>query len=189
VYEIIVSSHNSKRESPCCSLHSQSITKYGGDKKGSLPSSSLSSSDTSSDTTNEEDPIEKIRTDHESGRSRDAGHSVGIAHTRWATLGRVTDRNAHPHVDSSGRIALVHNGSLYNSHELRTWLERKGHVFAGDTDSEVMAKLIGEQKKTNQCTLKEAVEQALKLCEGTWVCMFVSLRDNVTFCARLCSLS
>ena len=100
---------------------------------------------------------------------------MGIAHTRWATQGSKTDFNAHPHTDASGRIAVVHNGALYNADALRTWLEAKGCVFWGDTDSEVIAKLIGyvyysnKDNKSNNGRLKEAVEKALSYCEGTWV--------------------
>ena len=100
---------------------------------------------------------------------------MGIAHTRWATQGSKTDFNAHPHTDASGRIAVVHNGALYNADALRTWLEAKGCVFWGDTDSEVIAKLIGyvyysnKENNSSKGRLKEAVEKAVSYCEGTWV--------------------
>jgi glutamine---fructose-6-phosphate transaminase (isomerizing) len=72
-----------------------------------------------------------------------AGH-YGISHTRWATHGKVTDDNAHPHFDQSGRIALVHNGVIENYAALREQLEREGgHTFTSDTDTEVLAHLIG----------------------------------------------
>mmetsp|Transcript_3598 Transcript_3598/g.6956 ORF Transcript_3598/g.6956 Transcript_3598/m.6956 type:complete len:715 (+) Transcript_3598:311-2455(+) len=97
------------------------------------------------------------------------GHNIGIAHTRWATHGGKTDANAHPHTDSSGKIALVHNGTLNNANELRKELQSKGHVFNSETDTEVIAKLIGEYYEKNGCRcVKEATEQALARCDGSW---------------------
>lgn len=112
------------------------------------------------------DSIELVR-----GKSKSlAGHSVGIAHTRWATHGGKTDQNAHPHTDSSGRIALVHNGTITNAYELRKMLQEKGHVFTSQTDTEVIAKLVGDiYASTENCTLLDAVVKALTFCEGTWV--------------------
>lgn len=97
-----------------------------------------------------------------------AGHGIGIAHTRWATHGAKTDINAHPHLDSSGKIALVHNGCLINAHELRRELRNKGHKFLGQTDSEVIAKLVGDIYENEKCSLKAATEKALAKCYGTW---------------------
>jgi len=70
--------------------------------------------------------------------------SVGIAHTRWATHGPPTDENAHPHVDCSGRVAVVHNGVIENYAEIKLWLASRGHVFRSDMDTEVIAHLIEE---------------------------------------------
>jgi len=96
------------------------------------------------------------------------GHTLGIAHTRWATHGGKTDENAHPHTDSSGKIALVHNGTLTNSNELRRELQAEGHKFTSETDTEVIVKLIGKYYDQGGISLKDATEKALKLCDGTW---------------------
>ncbi len=74
-----------------------------------------------------------------------ADGSQGISHTRWATHGGVTDANAHPHNDQSGRLALVHNGVIENYRALKDDLQARGHTFASETDSEVLAHLIGEK--------------------------------------------
>jgi glucosamine--fructose-6-phosphate aminotransferase (isomerizing) len=103
--------------------------------------------------------------DQNSGVSK--GHNIGIAHTRWATHGGKTDANAHPHTDSSGKIALVHNGTLNNANELRRELQSRGHKFNSETDTEVIAKLIGEYYE--KCgDVKLATEQALTRCDGSW---------------------
>ncbi|CBN79399.1 glutamine-fructose-6-phosphate transaminase [Ectocarpus siliculosus] len=98
-----------------------------------------------------------------------ASHSVGIAHTRWATHGGKTDKNAHPHMDYDNRIALVHNGTINNATELRRELQGKGISFRSETDSEVIAHLIGLEMSANpNMTLKEATGRALARCDGTW---------------------
>ena len=71
--------------------------------------------------------------------------TLGIAHTRWATHGAPTDRNAHPHVDCSGAIAVVHNGTLENFTALRDDLEHRGHTLLSETDTEAVAHLIEER--------------------------------------------
>ena len=97
------------------------------------------------------------------------GHNIGIAHTRWATHGGKTDANAHPHSSSCGKIALVHNGTLNNANELRRELQSRGHHFNSETDTEVIAKLIGEYYQKGGCqSVKLATEQALARCDGSW---------------------
>ena len=71
--------------------------------------------------------------------------SVGMGHTRWATHGAPTDANAHPHTDCQGRIAVIHNGIIENFAELRSDLEKRGHVLVSETDTEVVAHLIEEK--------------------------------------------
>ncbi|MYV50957.1 glutamine--fructose-6-phosphate transaminase (isomerizing) [Streptomyces sp. SID3212] len=91
--------------------------------------------------------------------------TTGIAHTRWATHGAPSDHNAHPHLDSEGKVALVHNGIIDNASELRAKLEADGVVFASETDTEVLTHLIARSQAE---TLEEKVRQALRLIEGTY---------------------
>jgi glucosamine--fructose-6-phosphate aminotransferase (isomerizing) len=91
--------------------------------------------------------------------------STGIAHTRWATHGAPTDENAHPHVDASGKVALVHNGIIDNASDLRARLTADGVDFASETDTEVLAHLIG---RSTAPTLEEKVREALRHIEGTY---------------------
>ena len=114
------------------------------------------------------DKADSIELVSQHSESASHGHHVGIAHTRWATHGGKTDENAHPHVDSSGKIALVHNGTLNNANELRSMLQAKGHVFTSQTDTEVIAKLIGDIYKDKKVSVRDATEEALTLCDGSW---------------------
>lgn len=97
---------------------------------------------------------------------------LGISHTRWATHGGVTQENAHPHFDRSGRLALVHNGVIENYQTLRGVLEERGHVFRSQTDTEVLAHLVGEafdkRGEKSQAALVEAVREALRQVIGTY---------------------
>jgi len=70
---------------------------------------------------------------------------VGIAHTRWATHGEPSDRNAHPHIDCGGCISIVHNGTLQNYQELKEYLVSRGHLLRSDTDTELIAHLLEEK--------------------------------------------
>jgi len=90
---------------------------------------------------------------------------AGIGHTRWATHGAPNDINAHPHQDSSGRIAVIHNGIIENDRALRVYLQRKGVEFASETDTEVLAQLIAQLYDGD---LERAVRQALHEVSGTY---------------------
>jgi glucosamine--fructose-6-phosphate aminotransferase (isomerizing) len=94
--------------------------------------------------------------------------TVGIAHTRWATHGEPSQANAHPHTDGRGRIAIVHNGIIENYATLRQFLANKGHTFRSETDTEVLAILIGELYHDAAATLEEAVQAALREVTGTY---------------------
>ena len=91
--------------------------------------------------------------------------TLGIAHTRWATHGPPTERNAHPHASQNGKIAVVHNGIIENATALKAGLEARGYVFQSDTDTEVLAHLIEVAYAGN---LEAAVIEALRQCEGTY---------------------
>ncbi|MEU8784739.1 glutamine--fructose-6-phosphate transaminase (isomerizing) [Streptomyces sp. NPDC048637] len=91
--------------------------------------------------------------------------STGIAHTRWATHGAPTDENAHPHLDTEGKVAVVHNGIIDNAAELRARLTADGITFASETDTEVLAHLIGRSTAEK---LEERVREALRHIEGTY---------------------
>ena len=99
---------------------------------------------------------------------------VGIAHTRWATHGPPTERNAHPHLSTDESVAVVHNGIIENADVLRKQLTALGHTFRSDTDTETIAHLIQELYET---TLEEAVVAALRKVEGTFGIAVVSSRD------------
>ncbi|NLE57533.1 MAG: glutamine--fructose-6-phosphate transaminase (isomerizing), partial [Planctomycetes bacterium] len=91
--------------------------------------------------------------------------TLGIAHTRWATHGAPSERNAHPHTSSNGKIALVHNGIIENYRSLRTFLDQQGIRCVSDTDTEVLAQLIGHFYDGN---LEQAVRDALHDVQGTY---------------------
>jgi len=100
--------------------------------------------------------------------------TIGIGHTRWATHGAPTTTNAHPHTDQSGRIAVIHNGIIENSAAIRKALEQRGHTFKSETDTEVLAHLVGELYQGN---LEEAVATALKDVDGAYGLVFISSEE------------
>jgi glutamine---fructose-6-phosphate transaminase (isomerizing) len=92
---------------------------------------------------------------------------TGIGHTRWATHGQPTDRNAHPHLDCSGRVAVIHNGIIENFYTLRAQLEADGHRFASQTDTECVAHLV-EAALGEGLAFPDAVRAALRRLEGSF---------------------
>jgi glucosamine--fructose-6-phosphate aminotransferase (isomerizing) len=103
--------------------------------------------------------------------------TIGIGHTRWATHGAPTTPNAHPHTDASGRIALIHNGIIENAPSIRKALEARGHEFTSETDTEVLAHLIGELYAGN---LEEAVASALRDVDGAYGICVISVDEPDT---------
>ena len=100
--------------------------------------------------------------------------NVGIAHTRWATHGPPNESNAHPHHDCTGTVSVVHNGIIENYGPLRAMLQKTGHKFVSDTDTEVLAHLVEAAMDGN---LEEAVIDALALVEGTYGIAVISSKD------------
>ena len=112
--------------------------------------------------------------------------NIGIGHTRWATHGAPTQVNAHPHLDCSGQIAVVHNGIIENFAELKLELENHDHVFKSRTDTEVIAHLIEDILKVNPSLgLADAVLEAVKRLDGSYAIAVISTREpNKIVCAR-----
>jgi len=112
--------------------------------------------------------------------------NLGIGHTRWATHGAPLQINAHPHVDCSGQIAIVHNGIIENFTELKLELENRGHVFKSKTDTEIISHLIEENLKVNpSLSLADAVLEAVKRLEGSYAIAVISSREpDKIICAR-----
>lgn len=100
--------------------------------------------------------------------------TIGIVHTRWATHGAPTVENAHPHCDCSGRISIVHNGIIENYKYLKAKLEKEGHIFKSETDSEVIAHLI---ESYFEGKIEDAVRRALKEVDGAYGLAIISLDD------------
>ena len=114
--------------------------------------------------------------------------NCGIAHTRWATHGVPNDINAHPHLDKSGKIALVHNGIIENYDSIKKTLEKRGVVFSSDTDSEVLVQLISEiyHNDEGQLDFKDAVKAALQEIVGAYgIVAMCSDEPDSLFAARM----
>ena len=116
----------------------------------------------------------KIRDLDESLKASPLEGNCGLGHTRWATHGRPSEENAHPHRDCSGTVVVVHNGIIENYSLLKEELIREGHVFRTETDTEVIAHLI---EKHLQGSLEEAVRAAIRRLEGAYAVAAMSTRD------------
>jgi glucosamine--fructose-6-phosphate aminotransferase (isomerizing) len=109
--------------------------------------------------------------------------TIGVAHTRWATHGDVSERNAHPHSDDKAGIAIIHNGTIENYAALKTYLQDKGHTFKSDTDTEVLAMLIGELYDANAGGLEAAVQGALREIRGAYAIAVICATEPGTLVA------
>ncbi len=117
----------------------------------------------------------KLRNLEESIRITPLEGLYGIGHTRWATHGRPTEENAHPHRDCAGEIVVVHNGIIENYIELKNQLIAEGHKFKTETDTEIIAHLL--EKFSKNASLEEAVLQAVKVMSGAYALVALSTRD------------
>src|SRR6185436_16493420 len=99
----------------------------------------------------------------------------GVGHTRWATHGRPTEENAHPHRDCTGKIVVVHNGIIENYLDLKHELQRQGHVFKTETDTEIVAHLV--ERETKDDGLENAVRRALMFTWGLFALVMISADD------------
>ncbi len=101
----------------------------------------------------------------------------GIGHTRWATHGGPTDTNAHPHLDNEGKLALIHNGIIENYEQLRYELEKKGHKFKSETDSESVVHLLSDARKENNGDLAAGMRQVCKQLKGSFTLLAIHADD------------
>lgn len=109
----------------------------------------------------------------------------GIGHTRWATHGLPVERNAHPHLSQDGTIAIIHNGIIENFQEIKDELLAEGHTFLSDTDTEVLAHLIGEERRSAP-DLREAFARALRRAHGAYAVVMMAVEEpGVIYAARM----
>jgi glucosamine--fructose-6-phosphate aminotransferase (isomerizing) len=109
--------------------------------------------------------------------------NIGIGHTRWATHGEPSDRNAHPHQSKSGKLAMIHNGIIENYAQIKKELVNKGYEFSSDTDTEVLLNFIEDIKENNDCNLEEAVRVALKRVTGAYCILLIDEASPETIIA------
>ncbi len=119
----------------------------------------------------------KVADLEESLIGKDMHANAGIGHTRWATHGEPSDRNAHPHTSANGKLAMIHNGIIENYSQLKHELLKKGCTFDSDTDTEVLLKFIEDIQLNNHVGLEEAVRIALRRVVGAYVILLID-QDN-----------
>ena len=109
--------------------------------------------------------------------------NICIGHTRWATHGEPSDRNAHPHLSNNGRLAMLHNGIIENYAQIKQELTNKGYTFKSDTDTEVLLNFIQDIQDNNKSTLEEALRIALKRIVGAYCILLIDQNDPETIIA------
>jgi len=114
---------------------------------------------------------------------KDVSANIGIGHTRWATHGEPSDRNAHPHSSVSGRLAMIHNGIIENYSQIKKELSNKGYQFTSETDTEVLLNFIEDIQQNNECNLEEALRIALKRISGAYCILLLDRNDPETIIA------
>lgn len=125
----------------------------------------------------------KVADLEETLQGKDLHAHIGIGHTRWATHGEPSDRNAHPHRSASGRLSMIHNGIIENYALLKQELLKKGYQFTSDTDTEVLLNFIEDIQQNNDCPLEEAVRIALKRVVGAYVIVLLDKETPDTLIA------
>src|SRR5919112_738587 len=125
----------------------------------------------------------KVAELEETLQGKDLHAHIGIGHTRWATHGEPSDRNAHPHLSTSGRLSMIHNGIIENYALLKQELLNKGYHFTSDTDTEVLLNFIEDIQQNNNCSLEEAVRIALKRVVGAYVIVLLDQENPDTLIA------
>jgi glutamine---fructose-6-phosphate transaminase (isomerizing) len=125
----------------------------------------------------------KLRNLEECIRLNPLDGNYGIGHTRWATHGRPTEENAHPHRDQSGKVVVVHNGIIENYMQLKEKLTALGSEFKTETDTEVIAHLVGHYKYSENLSLEEAVRRAVKELHGIFALSIISADEPDTIIA------
>jgi glucosamine--fructose-6-phosphate aminotransferase (isomerizing) len=114
---------------------------------------------------------------------KDLHAHIAIGHTRWATHGEPSDRNAHPHLSNNGRLAMLHNGIIENYVQIKTDLLSKGYTFKSDTDTEVLLNFIQDIQDNNKSSLEEALRIALKRIVGAYCILLIDQDDPETIIA------
>ncbi len=114
---------------------------------------------------------------------KDLQGNVGIGHTRWATHGEPSDRNAHPHISNSNNLSMIHNGIIENYVQIKNELLKNGYSFSSDTDTEVLLNFIEDIKENNNSILEEALRFALKRIVGAYCILLIDKDDPQTIIA------